>query len=1027
MNPRVLNPDPLSILKEANKIYDPSKTPGMRDGFTIIDGNRAKGAGWASDAAYNDSISKNFDYTANDFTAAKNRAAREGLPLVVVVGNKNSADTKQLVDGVIPGAKGGANKAIYVYAEMSKLDPSSELGREVSAARGDANHPYTAIFAPKAGADGSPQLEHHIANTWGSRAEIASIIQTQVGSAQTTMESRKGTFKVPDAPTGEKPLADGSRGAGPSDATPRPEAKREATEQEKLQKLEADAEARLGPDARTIIDSFKKLKGANYSDRETLYKQAEEAAARVNPQDVALVKQKTAREFEAETAKGDAADSKKLETLQARQQVLDLMANAPSWTKISHGVSQLRYSQLDKGIANITDGGKLNPAYMNNPQFIEELLKTPYDVSKLKEKLPEVKFDEYLQHKKAGTIDQFVAAQKAAEVKPESTIKPEATPVVKPEARPEVPTPPAKPETALVQPEKLKYDGADYEKSLEDAYKSGRMVVAKVGSPDCTGCVDMTKNAWPDKRVEQALHDKAVFTDINGENRMDLVESLPADSWPTVLVIEPYKDEATGKILGRVASKIVPHSAEARSADSLNKFLTDNLRAPIPQVVAKPEAKPTVTPGTKPEVTPEVTPAAKPGVTPEAKPVVTPEVPPTPEPEVKPESLPETKPDAAALEAADKATFERLTANHRKILEPLRALNPQSDAATIETAFNSAIKSAQEVKPQDIQRANQVLEERKQTIKASIIGGEPDEATSAELKKIEADQNMIRRIDQFEAYLNISKGAVKLKMNPDQPEAGKADIAAGLKMRPELANDAAAHAKLRGTGFDDATLKSWFPELPFSSDAKPEAPGAPPAKDPAKVFERLNDQYARNLQPFADLPEQPTEEQMNAAYIKAIDAAKQVDPADVQLALTALSARRDAILAAAKGGQLSEAQQVELQQIGQDGSNYMRIGQADGLLYVSMGARKMSAQGADQAYIQEGIDDVHRGLALRPELRTDPAVAQKLASTGFDRQKLAAWFPELGQEQLPKPQPGPEPGPQPGPQPGRPNRPPSRK
>jgi len=1009
VNPRVLNPDPLSILKEANKIYDPSKKPGMSDGFTIIDGDRAKGVGWTSDAAYNDSIKKNFDFTSGDMEAAKAKAARDGVPLVVVVGNKNSVDTKQLVDGVIPGAKGGAQKAVYVYAEMSQLDPNSELGREVAASRGDANHPYTAIFAPKAGADGKPQLENHIANTWGSRAEIGTIIQQQLGHAQTTMDSRKGSYNVPDADKDSKP--DGSRGITP-DAAPRGSdaaVKPEANEQERLRSKESEAEARVAPHAKTIIDSFKQLKGATYSQREGLYAQAEDAASKLDPKDVALVKQKTSRELETEVAKGAGADQQKVDTLKARQSVLDLMANAPAWTKMNHGISQMHFSQLDQGVAKIKEGAKDNPAYLNSPQFIEQLMRTPYELDQLKEKLPEVKFDDYLKAKKDGTIDQFVAANKPPEVKPEE--KPEVQPENKPETTPESKTettPPAtpsetKPELTLVQPEKLKYDGSEYEKALEDAFKSGRRLVGKVGSPDCTGCVDMTAKAWPDDRVQKSLKDKAVFTDINGEQRMDLVDELQANSWPTVVVVEPYQDES-GKIKGRVVGKLEPHTAEERGAEKLNGFLNENLTEPKKQL-AKPAATETphaVQPETKPQVPQaEIKPESKPeGPQTEVKPEV------TPQPDVRPDVKPEAKPEDSQGQA-DQATFERLTENHRKILEPLKSLNETSDAAAIEAAFSSAIENAKQVRPEDITRANQLLEAKKQSIIGSITGGEPDDATKTELAKVESNLKMVKRIDQSEAYLNISRGAVRLKMTPDSPEAGKADIKAGLTMHPELANDTAVLSKLKSTGITDAQLKAWFPELPLQGDKPQEVPGT---QEVQQAFDRLREQHARNLQPFADLPEQPTEEQVMDAYAKAIESASKVNPVDVQTALSSLETRRQVIVSTtnANGGQITPEAQAELTQINQDAANYSKIGQADGLLYVSMGVRKMTA---NQQNPEAGIADIHKGLELRPALCKEPSIMAKLASTGFDSAKLNAWFPELSQTQAPGPQPGPQ-GPQ---------------
>lgn len=972
MNPTVLNPDPLAILKESNRINDPTRQPRIKDGFTIVDNTRPKtGGGWASDAEFNDSIKKNFDYTADNFNEAKMRAAREGKPLVVVVGNKNSQDTKQLVDGIIPGAKNGKNSAIYVFADQSKLDVNSELGREVSAANGDPNRPYTAIFAPRAGMDGSPQLERHLANTWGARAEIGTLIQSQLGSAQTIMDMRRGTFKVDAAPPGSDTTV--RPGQTPGDQV-RPRGA-EVSDEAQQRKLEDEAEARLAPNAKTLIESFKQLKGTDYTTREALYDKAEKAASAVSPQDIALVKQKTSREMQLEMAKGDGADKAKLDNLKARTAVLDLMSTAPSWTRMNHGLSLMHFSQLDQGVAKIKEGAQTNPHYLNNPQFIEQLMKTPYDLSKLKEKLPEVKFDDYLKHKAAGTVDQFVAANKPPEVKPQELVTPQET----------------KQDAAVKAPEKLKYDGADYEKALEDALNSGRRVVVKVGTKGCSGCDDMTANAWPDAQVQRNLDEKAVFVDVDGAKRGDLVESLDAGSWPTVLVVEPYRDPADGKIKSRTIQKIEPNTEEARSAASLNKFLSDNLVAPKAT-----EVRPAVQP--QAQIPPQV------------------EINPNPDVNVGPvrpsDVTPEVRPQAS-IEQTEKAAFERLQAAHRKILEPLKSLNEQSDAAAIDNAFETAINNAKMVRPEDIATANHAIAARRQEITNGITGGAPDQATQQALAKLDADQAMVRRIDQSEAYLNISRGAVKLKMNPGDPEAGKADIRKGLDLRKELAQDPSVLAKLGSTGVDAATLKSWFPELPIGGDRPMVQPGAE-QRDAAQVFDRLREQHALNLQPFAEVGESPTEQQIQDAYVKAIANARQVDPRDIQTALGALDTRRQSIMANANGGALSEADQQELDRINMDSVNYARIGQAEAILTIGLGARKMTA---DQANPQAGIEDIRRGLAMRPELANDPTIIGKLKSTGFDDTRLSGWFPGVSFQSTESPGTNVTPGPA---QPGRP-------
>jgi thiol-disulfide isomerase/thioredoxin len=981
VNPIILNPDPLAILKESNKINDPTKLPRVKDAFTIIDGNRTKGSAWASDADFNASIKKNFDFTADNFEAAKLRAVKEGKPLVVVAGNRDSADSKQLIDGVVPNAKNGRNSAIYVFADVNKLDPNSELGRRMSASRGDTSRPYTAIFSPKADGAGNPQLEDHIANTWGARSEVGSIIQEQLGHAQTVMDARKGTFTV--AQTDGKGLQPG----GTTDRSVEPKKSPEVLEQEK-RKLEDDAEARLAPDIKTVIDSFKQLKGANFTQREGLYDAASKAAAAIDPKDIALVKDKTDRDMKAEVGKGDGADKKTLQTLKARQQVLDLMTTAPSWINMNRGMSLMHSSQLDQGIAKIREGAKSNPEQLNNPQFIEQLLKTPYEVSKLKEKLPEVKFDEYLKHKKDGTLDKF-----AAENKPKVEAK------VEPTVEPKVDAPP-KTEKVIRQPEHLKYDGAEFQKGLEDAFNSGRRVVAKIGTPSCSGCVKMTKESWPNEQVKSNLEKNAIFADVNADKQTDIVEKYDVQGWPAVLVLEPYKDDS-GKIQGRLVAKYDPSTEEEQKAPALNKFLTDNLVAPKPvDVPVTPPAKAEIKPA---EVKPEVKPSdAKPAeVKPEAK-----------LPDVKPV---EVKPDVNkigddGLTAAERDAFVRLNVAQNKILAPLRALKPDSDAATMDAAFTSALSGTKDVTQADIKLAQQALARNK----AKILAGDVPKDQDAQklLATNEADSKMIEKIDTTEAYLNVSRGAVRLRFNPASEE-GKADIRKGLDMRKELAQSPAAISKIKGTGIATETLNKWFPEVTIPED-KPVAIEPPSAEARKAAEDRLYDQHASNLQPIMNLPENATMKDVKAAYEAAIANSRKVNPTDIQTVVTALETDKNDILIRSNGKPTEEDLKV-IGSIEQDQMNYSRIAIADGILQVGLGIREMTA---DPKNPETGIADVRKGLEMRKELLNDPTIAQKLKRAGFSDAQLGQWFPGLKIDS-PTPQPQPQPQPSPKPQPRR--------
>lgn len=373
------------------------------------------------------------------------QAAREGKPLVVMFGSEGTQDTKQLIEGTMPGAK-NRKDAVYMFVDRSKLDPNSELGRFAASNIGNTNWAYTGIFSLKPGQNGKPSLDNMVANTWGARGEIPGVIADQLQYAQRRMDAQKGRFNVPqDAPAPQKDgnvpsppqPADGTTQPGDAKPQQKPGEKtpfsdntaKPADQQTEQAKLEKAAEDRLNPVMNEIFDSFgqlPKMSKDSYKEREAVYQKAIAAADKIDPADVKTAQAKAERELRSETSKLKEGDPKNAETqnrinaLKDRQAQLALMNSAKGWTRMNHGLNLMHYSQFDEGAKEIQEGAKHNPELMNNPKFVEQLKKTPYNASKLQQAFPDVKFEGTSADKPVDqqAVDKQTADKKPADKKP---------------------------------------------------------------------------------------------------------------------------------------------------------------------------------------------------------------------------------------------------------------------------------------------------------------------------------------------------------------------------------------------------------------------------------------------------------------------------------------------------------------------------------------------------------------------------------------------------------------------------------
>ncbi len=84
-----------------------------------------------------------------------------------------------------------------------------------------------------------------------------------------------------------------------------------------------------------------------------------------------------------------------------------------------------------------------------------------------------------------------------------------------------------------------------------------------------------------------------------------------------------------------------------------------------------------------------------------------------------------------------------------------------------------------------------------------------------------------------------------------------------------------------------------------------------------------------------------------------------------------------------------------LDQIGRDSTQIERLGQAESLLHLSRGTRRLTSANTNKTSPDAGVADIKRGLELNPELAKDPGIMKKLEGTGYSADQLTTWFPQL--------------------------------
>lgn len=164
---------------------------------------------------------------------------------------------------------------------------------------------------------------------------------------------------------------------------------------------------------------------------------------------------------------------------------------------------------------------------------------------------------------------------------------------------------------------------------------------------------------------------------------------------------------------------------------------------------------------------------------------------------------------SSELECERKAFLDKIDGQHRRILDSLRGINVYSRADEIVAALDNAINQAQKLNSTDIAKAREILTKELSVVKEERAG----HATLVKMYEIVRKLDTLKRIEETESYLRMTRGVCRLQTN--DIAVGRFDIDAALNWCEELAKDPIVVQKIINTGVPREELKQWFPNLTF--------------------------------------------------------------------------------------------------------------------------------------------------------------------------------------------------------------------
>lgn len=424
----------------------------ISDGFGVYNPDKPNNK-WKSEKEYKAKTDDRYGFTDENWKDAFDQAAKKNVPVVVHFGGQKTNDAEKLVDG--PGKRSMENNknAVHIYVDKQRLlegeDKNSDLANFVKQkvhTGGKLDLAYTGIFALKPGDGGKPELGKMVANTWGGRSEIDSIIKDQLQYAQNRMDQHKGKFNVDDSNPDKKPDEKPEEKEKPTDKVDeKPDNKIEKPKPAEVKVLEDVFNQRneiyeninkagrsfTGPkDNRSAIEKalrFETGKGElpklTVAERESHLNKAVEAADKVDPKQVdqarkILEEQIKLRAEKGKDLKGESKQNnqKEMEMLKRQAETLKLLDNVDAKTRMERGLFQLDESNYDKGTKDIKEAFKRDPELAKNQAYVDRIARSPYLIDQLKKDFPDLPIEAARERLKTeDTTD--------GEKKPEAEIK----------------------------------------------------------------------------------------------------------------------------------------------------------------------------------------------------------------------------------------------------------------------------------------------------------------------------------------------------------------------------------------------------------------------------------------------------------------------------------------------------------------------------------------------------------------------------------------------------------------------------
>lgn len=197
------------------------------------------------------------EYNEDTFTDAANRAAKEGKPLVVVVGNENDPRTREHLSRAW-GAQQGSSEvqgrpetrhyykddAIFVNVDPAKVKEGSVLaGVMANQQLGKDSAPATLVLGTSEAADGT---RLHTQQRFNNPAQSFGIIG-EIDRAKTQLKPLSVTYKDAVKPTSDSPVTPKPEETKPAGTKPadKPEAKPETKAETKAETTPADLRKRV--------------------------------------------------------------------------------------------------------------------------------------------------------------------------------------------------------------------------------------------------------------------------------------------------------------------------------------------------------------------------------------------------------------------------------------------------------------------------------------------------------------------------------------------------------------------------------------------------------------------------------------------------------------------------------------------------------------------------------------------------------------------------------------------------------------